>query len=188
MCTGLGGLFVCLWQGHGRWIGLIPLSIGLIQPWVAAPPHVLVNETADVFAILGQDGRLIQSPGRREGFTRGVWIERWGLSATDWPGAPGLACDTEGCLYETAAGTVGLAFGEGAVFEDCGRVDVMIAQVPSWRLCRTDNVVIDRFDVWRHGAHAVWLSETGPQVERVSDFTGRRLWNRPTWRLPRSER
>ena len=181
---GLGGLLLCLWQGRGRWLGLIPLGIGLLQPWLAVTPHVLVNETAEVMAVRGQDDRLVLTPGRREGFTRGVWIERWGKSADDWSTTSQLVCDSEGCLYDTEFGRVALAYSEAAVAEDCNRVDVMIARVPSWRLCKAEHVVIDRFDVWRHGAHAVWLSTDGVTVKRVSDKTGRRIWNKPTWRLP----
>lgn len=187
VCVGLGGLFVCLWRGVGRWLGLVPLCVGLLQPWFTQPPHVLVNETAEIFAVQGVDGRLIFSPGRREGFTRGVWIEQWGQSIQRWNESAALACDSQGCVYDTLHGSVAISFNEAAVTEDCGRFAVMIAAVPSWRLCRTNNIVIDRFDVWRHGAHAVWLTEDGVRVERVSDDTGRRVWNRPTWRLPGSE-
>ncbi len=51
VCVGTGALFLCLWQGRLRWLGLIPLVIGLVQPWQAASPHVLVNETAEVVAV-----------------------------------------------------------------------------------------------------------------------------------------
>lgn len=181
VCISLGAIFVCLWRGWGRVVGLIPLSIGLLQPWIASPPDILVNETAEVYAVKGEDGRLVLSPGRREGFTRDVWIERWGQSSESWAEGDRLTCDTEGCLYQMDGARAGLAFTEEAVSEDCGRVDVMIAKVPSWRLCRS-GMRIDRFDVWRHGAHAVWVTKDGPRVERVTDFTGRRIWNQPTWR------
>lgn len=179
--TALGALFVCLWKGYGRLIGLIPLGIGLLQPWVAESPNILINETAEVYAVQGGDGKLVFSPGRKEGFTRGVWLERWGQSAESWPTSDLLSCDTVGCLYEAGEMRASLAFSEDAVSEDCGQVDVIVAKVPSWRLCKT-GARIDRFDVWRYGAHAVWFTEDGVRVERVSDFTGKRIWNRPTWR------
>ncbi len=183
---GLGGLLLCLWQGRGRWLGLIPLGVGLLQLWLAVTPHVLVNETAEVLAVRGQDGQLVLSPGRREGFTRGVWVERWGRSANDWSSLSQLACDGEGCLYDTDHGRAALAYTEAAVSEDCNRIAIMIARVPSWCLCAAEHIVIDRFDVWRHGAHAVWLNADGVTVKRVSDVTGLRVWNKTTWRLPNS--
>lgn len=181
ICVGLGALFVCLWKGWGRLFGLLPLAVGLLQPWLSAPPDILINETAEVYAVRGEDGRLTFSPGRREGFTRDVWQERWGQSSSRWAEEDVLSCDSEGCIYRAERAQVSLAFTDAAVSEDCGRVDIIVAKVPSWRLCRA-GTRIDRFDVWRHGAHAVWLTEHEPRVERVSDFTGRRIWNQPTWR------
>lgn len=186
VCTALGALFACLWKGYGRFIGLVPLAIGLLQPWLAAPPQILINETAEVYAVQGADGQLVFSPGRKDGFTRGVWAERWGQSIEPWPtetsqASDVLKCDSVGCLYDVGEMRASLAFSESAISEDCGQVDVIIAKVPSWRLCQT-GARIDRFDVWRHGAHTIWLTEDGVRVARVSDFTGKRIWNRPTWR------
>lgn len=181
VCTALGALFLCLWKGYGRLAGLIPLGIGLLQPWLARPPDILVNETAEVYAVQGSDENLVFSPGRKEGFTRDVWTERWGKSAEPWSEGGRLTCDSVGCLYELNGKRVSLAFSEPAVSEDCGNVDLIVAKVPSWRLCNT-GARIDRFDVWRHGAHAVWLGDDDIRVERVSDFTGKRVWNRSTWR------
>lgn len=181
ICVGLGGVFVCLWRGQGRWIGLVPLTVGILQPWLATPPDILINENAEVYAVKGADGGMILSPGRRDSFTRDVWTERWGRSHEEWSASERLTCDSEGCLYRVEEASAALSFTEAAVSEDCGRFEVIVAKVPSWRLCRTGRR-IDRFDVWRHGAHAVWLGEDGPHIEKVSDFTGRRIWNRSNWR------
>jgi competence protein ComEC len=176
-----GGLLICLLRGPTRWLGIPILCIGLIQPWLAHSPDILVNETADLFAVKGNDERLIMSPGRRDGFTRRVWSENWSVSSDSWDSTATLECDLEGCVYQTANGTAALSYTDAAVFEDCGRADVMIARVPAWRLCKV-GLRVDRFDVWRHGAHAVWLTDEGPIIDRVSDHTGKRIWNKPTWR------
>lgn len=176
-----GGLLVCLLRGPSRWLGVPILCIGFIQPWLTQTPDILVNETADLIAVKGNDERLIMSPGRRDGFTRRVWSENWSASSESWSSSKALACDSEGCVYQAVNGKAALSYTDAAVFEDCGRADVLIARVPSWRLCKS-GIRIDRFDVWRHGAHAVWLTDEGPIVDRVSDHTGKRIWNKPTWR------
>lgn len=176
-----GGLLICLLRGPSRWIGVPILFIGFIQPWLTHTPNILVNETADLIAIKGKDERLIMSPGRRDGFTRRVWSENWNTSLESWGSSEALACDLEGCVYQAANGKAAFSFTDAAVFEDCGQADVLIARVPSWRLCKS-GIRIDRFDVWRHGAHAVWFSDGAPKIDRVSDHTGKRIWNKPTWR------
>jgi competence protein ComEC len=47
-------------------------------------------------------------------------------------------------------------------------------------------VVIDRFDLWRQGAQAVWLGPDGPVVRTVAAQQGARPWSpyparRPPW-------
>lgn len=182
VCVGVGGLFLCLWRGKARFLGLFPLSVGLLQPWFSESPHILINESAEVLAVRGVDGKLTLTPGRGDGFTRNVWIEHWGKSTDRWQEHPALSCDAEGCIYRAEDGrSIGLAYTESAVSEDCGRVDLIVAKVPSWRLCSSGQS-IDRFDIWRYGAHAIWLTDGEPRIERVSDYTGRRIWNQPTWR------
>jgi competence protein ComEC len=39
-------------------------------------------------------------------------------------------------------------------------------------------VVIDRFDLWRRGGHALWLSPDGVRVETVRAHRGERPWVR----------
>jgi competence protein ComEC len=52
--------------------------------------------------------------------------------------------------------------------------------------CRGPAVVIDRFDLWRQGAQAVWLGPDGPVVRTVAGQQGARPWSpyparRPPW-------
>jgi competence protein ComEC len=179
-----GGLMLCLWRGALRWSGAIVIAIAIPQPWLAGPPDLLIDENAEVFAVKGTDGRLVFSPGRSESFTRDVWREGWGTSRDTWAKADNITCGRAGCIYANQDRSAALALTEEAVIEDCGRVDVMIAIMPVWKLCG-DGVRIDRFDVWRNGAHAIWLNRDGIAVQTVARSTGRRVWNEPTWRQRR---
>ena len=94
----IGGVFVCLWKGPLRWLGLFAVVIAIPQPWLASAPDVLVDEAAGVFAVKGGDGRLVLSPGRGDRFTRSVWLEAWGRSSDDWSSTSGLTCDLSGAF------------------------------------------------------------------------------------------
>jgi competence protein ComEC len=181
ICVSSGALMLALWQGRLRWFGGIPLLIGLFQPWQAVAPDIVIDEDAQLIAFKGTDGRLSLPLGRANGFTRGVWTEMWGRSVYSQQKIDGLSCDAIGCRYSKDGIIVSIANTEAAVFEDCGQSDVLVARVPTWQICKQDQS-IDRFDVWRHGAHALWLDGDEIKVERVSDKTGRRAWNTATWR------
>jgi competence protein ComEC len=63
---------------------------------------------------------------------------------------------------------------------------VVIASFPIRQRCAGARVVIDRFDLWRHGAHALWLDGGRVRVGRVNDGRGNRPWVLPRPRPPRS--
>jgi competence protein ComEC len=58
---------------------------------------------------------------------------------------------------------------------------IVVSAIPvrGWRgrRCRRAAVVIDRFDLWRRGAHALWLEADGVRVRTVAETSGRRPWS-----------
>lgn len=69
--------------------------------------------------------------------------------------------------------------------EDCSRADILVSLTPvSRRHCKGPKVVIDRFDVWRNGAHALYLGTERIKTTTVGDEGGGRPWQL----YPRSRR
>jgi competence protein ComEC len=65
-----------------------------------------------------------------------------------------------------------------ALAEDCALADVVISRVPMRAgRCPGPVLVIDRFALWREGAHALWLAGKGIRVERVREARGARPWH-----------
>jgi competence protein ComEC len=59
--------------------------------------------------------------------------------------------------------------------------DILIADFPLRGRCRNVPVRIDRFDVWRHGAYALYINADSVGVETARGEQGRRPWTiRPT--------
>jgi competence protein ComEC len=66
-----------------------------------------------------------------------------------------------------------------ALAEDCRRADVVVATVPvPRRRCARPAVLVDRFDLWRAGAHAIYLARDGPRAVSVRNRRGARPWVR----------
>jgi competence protein ComEC len=178
-----GLLVVCLWRGLLRWVGAIPVVVAMIQPWWASTPDMVVDESGRVVAVSDSGGRLALLPDRRDRFVRAVFKERYGASREPWPkpGATtpdlGLACDAAGCVLERNATRLTLAWSRAAVAEDCGVADVIVAPALFDARCRAGRV-IDRGDLWRAGAHALYLGGGSVRVQTVEDETGDRIWSR----------
>ncbi|EPX79002.1 DNA internalization-related competence protein ComEC/Rec2 [Litoreibacter arenae DSM 19593] len=73
----LGGLFLCLWQGAGRLIGLLPICAALLFWASTERPTVLISETGRLIGVLGEGGRALNKP-KGDGFSAQVWLENDG--------------------------------------------------------------------------------------------------------------
>jgi len=178
----LGGLWLCLWQERWRRWAVLPIAIGVLSPLVSPLPDVLVSGDGRAWAVRLGDGRLAAWSERGNRFAIETWSRRNGqLAPAPWPGAMedtgerSLRCDRLGCVYQAMGRAAALVRDPAALAEDCTVADAVISAVPVRRQCRNLPVVIDRFDLWREGAHALWL---GPRlrVESVRARRGERPW------------
>lgn len=179
----LGGLWLFLWRRSWRFLGLVPIAAGFAGLAVADPPDILVDDRGELLAVRMADGELAVSSLQVGRFDREIWLRRDGQEeqARKWPeegeSRDGrLACDGLGCIYRAGGPIVALVRAPGALEEDCRIADVVIASVPVRRPCPSARVVVDRFDLWRNGAHALWLEESGLRVESVNGVRGIRPW------------
>jgi len=181
----LGGIWLCLWRGRVRWVGVAGIALGLASIALTARPDILIDGTGRLMAVRTADGRLSLSGKRVETFAARIWLERNGQAEGDasvWPGNLGgdgaLACDSLGCLYRRGGRSVALVRDPRAYDDDCRPGAVVVSAVPARGHCRAADTVVDRFDLWRNGAHAVWLTRRGATVVSVRQARGDRLWTR----------
>jgi competence protein ComEC len=181
----LGGLWLCLWRRAWRLAGLAPMLAGALSVAVSPPPDILVSGDGRLFAIRTAEGELLLSSGRVRRFDAEVWGRRVGEDeAETWPrtgaAADGrLLCDPLGCIYRAEGQVVALIQDSRALDDDCATATVVISREPIRRgACATAGVRVDRFDLWREGGHALWLSAAGARVETVAGQRGRRPWTK----------
>ncbi len=180
----LGGLWLCLWERPWRLFGLAGPILGVVSIALAEPPDLLVSGDGRLIALRAGDDGLVFSSLRRQSYRRDIWLRRSGTQIAetwdqgDGEPATGLRCDVLGCVFEFELGRhLGLALSGEALEEDCRRVEVLVSLEPLRGLdCPRPRLIIDRFDLWRHGAHAIWLRETAPHVSTVRGHRGERPW------------
>ena len=186
--TAVGLAWLCLWRSRLRLAGPPVILAGLLAGLVSPPADLLVSPDARLIA-LASPGFLQSRPGYSR-FVLDSWQQYWAQRLiTPFPegGSPGVVtCTQAGCRVERGGASVLLARAAGPAA--CVGIQLVISAEPVRDACPA-LPRIDRFTVWRDGAHAVWL-RTGV-VSTLSDrgYRGDRPWvpkspasaaNRPT--------
>jgi len=180
----VGGLWVVIWRGNWRWLGFVPAAAGLVAILVARPPDLLVARDGETVAFRGAGNLLYLVRHPTDEYSASEWLKRDGDSRTSVQAVAGavqgVRCDTYGCVAREHGAIVAISTRRGALAEDCANADIVVSSVPAWGFCVGPKLVIDRFDVSRRGAYAVWLGEQ-TRVETVQGSRGDRPWSKEPW-------
>jgi competence protein ComEC len=188
-----GGLWIALWRTSWRWLGVVPIGAAAALIVWSKPPDLIVARDGVTVAVRNSAGqlRLLRKP--TDKYSAKEWLKRDGDShgialATS---ADGVTCDALGCIARTASGKrIASVLKPAALDEDCAANQIVISAVPTRKRCIGPSLVIDRFDVARNGAYAVWLRD-GIQIETAQEDRGARPWStspRRTYRRTRQYR
>jgi competence protein ComEC len=183
----LGIAWLGIWRTRLRWAGLLAIAIGIASPAFDRKPDILVSADGRMMAARTPEGAFAILHSGASHFTRDAWLQLWAapqflaLPATGDLAGGRIACLQDACtLRRDPLGTIPpgpmatLLRGPTAQ-EDCDS-DVLASLEPIRLRCGEWMPWVDRFDVWRDGAHAIWLDATGPRIVSDRDFRGVRPW------------
>jgi competence protein ComEC len=171
----LAALWFGLWQGRVRYYAGLFLIIGLGLSGVKDQPDILIERTARNVAVRLEDGRLAFAHSRRGRFAAERWLAAEADNAKLSEAAKrGWQC-AEGVCEIWAKGRRILFVQELSQFK-CLAGDIIIADYPLRGACRDAALRIDRIDVWRNGAEAVFIRPDRLIVKTAQGERGRRPW------------
>lgn len=161
-----------------RWLALPALATAVWTGAVSSLPDVLVEERARVVAAISAENLLVPTPGKGSRFAVGKWLQQRGQleKASTAAQHPLWSCAGSQCSATVKGRQVVYLRDTAELAKPCPAADVMVAQYPLRRRCRGRLVTIDRFDVWRSGAYAIVLGDTGVTVTTVRGMQGARPW------------
>lgn len=174
---------ICVWQGGLKRYAAALFLVMIILVSRYQQPTILVSSRVDLISLNYNDA-LWLSNGRKEKYAAENWLRMNGQSKRDkkfWPKEGAiknfpLSCDIYGCRGEVKGQKIAIAYSNRAWREDCDWADLMISKLPVQNnICRTEHI-IDYFDIWREGAHAIWLEGQGIKIKTVERSRGNRTW------------
>ena len=173
-----GAAMLCLLRGAVRLLGAVVMVAGFAHGGTLERPQVLIERTGAAVAIRGEDGLLVPAPGRAGRFAVARWLVANGEEVDPAMAAKrsGWTCAATLCVASIDGLKIGYArTGEGAAIA-CEGLDILVTGFPLRGACRNVGLCIDRFDLWRHGAHAIYIRTEGIAVTTARGLQGRRPW------------
>lgn len=191
-----GLLWLCLVIGRARWLGLAALGLGALAPLGHDAPDILASGNGKLIAVKDADGQYRFNSSRAAKIPAETWLRRNAQAKRlPFPAPPagtaeapvagdsstgdsstGDSCGKDMCRFATPAGYVTVALNEAGIAPACWSGRLVISLEPVEGYCPSAERVIDFFDLWRHGTHAIWIDDDGSyRIERAFD-TGDRPW------------
>ena len=165
-------------------VDLTGQSSDSVTSYLGEPPDLLIDDRGRLAALRSAKGTLFFSSRNPRGYTVESWLRRAGQF--DAGRGDKFNCDRLGCIGERNGVTVSYTRDARALGEDCRKADILLSAVPVRRRCPSAALVVDRFDLWREGGHAIWFTAEGFKVKTVAEMRGPRPWaparGRARWR------
>nr|WP_237713915.1 ComEC/Rec2 family competence protein [Novosphingobium sp. Rr 2-17] len=193
-----GGLWLGLWSGRMRLLGLVPAGVGAGLLALAPAPDVLISGDGRHVGLVTANGeRLFVLRDGGPGYARDNLLEVAGMEGEPvtldtWPGA---RCNRDFCTLtiQREARDWRLLIGKGrdavperALAASCDRVDLVISDRWLPQSCKPGWLKIDRNLLGRTGGLSIRLADS--QVRSVADTQGEHPWWRPAAVRPRPPR
>jgi competence protein ComEC len=181
-CVALGMAWAGIWRTRLRFAGVPVLALGLLSPALIRPPDILLSADGRLAAIHAGGDMFVEQRDGFSGFTQDAWRQMWAANVRALPerAEQGIACDSAGCRVRPRADgpTTVLLLGP-ARDADCEAALLLSLEHIDLRCAEPVPDAIDRFDLWRDGAHAIWLRPDGARVVSDRETRGDRPWVPP---------
>jgi len=165
-----------LWRSRMRLAGVAVIAAGLLSCLATQPPDVLVSSDARLIAF--RDGAYwTQSRSGVSGFVHDAWQDHLAAGPLQslQEGKP-AECTASACRIDHLGL---LILRDAARVTDCTGIRLLVSAEPARGECPSGVPYIDRFSVWRDGAHAAWLTPDGLRILSDRAYRGERPWVPP---------
>jgi competence protein ComEC len=175
----VAAMVFCTCKTQWRWAAVPIVAASLFVGFPRIESGLLIDSKLRNVALQTMDGALVPAVKTRGQYAFKNWARRAGISPRllDAAALPGWTCVENHCQAVIDGKRVLLLLRENETSGACPAADVVIAQYPLRKRCRGKLLTLDRFDVWRDGAHAVRFNGAGVDVTSSRLMQGIRPWS-----------
>lgn len=180
-----GGLWLALWRGRARLLGLAPVALATVLLLATPVPDLLISGDGRHVGISGEGDRLLMLRETRSEFTRGNMMQLAGFEGDPAPIAswPGARCTPDFCTIALERGGrhwhVLMSRSRGMIEERalaaaCERSDIVVSDRWLPRTCRPRWLKADGRMLAETGGLSILLD--GQRMTAVADSQGEHGW------------
>ncbi|GAT78590.1 competence locus E protein 3, partial [Ehrlichia ruminantium] len=173
----LGFLFLCLWNGSLRFLGLVVIVCGLFISFQYVTPDILVN--INNIAVKESDGQLysVNKNAHITGFIGLVWAKQNGqqkLLKHNLENAKCLSCEAgKGCIYTKQKRKILIAYTPKYVMQNCLDIDLVIQFGKFIYPQECHKQYLSYVDIISHGPYFIWVLDNKVKISKHNN----RIWN-----------
>ncbi len=189
-----GGTILCIAVGRVRLVGVAVMIAGLGLGMLKQLPQIIIEERGSNVAVLNENASYVFADTKHGKFAAEKWLRSNGelIELGEAAKRPGWLCMEGMCFTDLAPKSVAYVHEQPEPNWTCPPVDIIIADFPLRKACKEIPIRIDRFDVWKQGAHTISFANGEVHIETVKGVQGNRPWvyvprARPTPFVPQPE-
>lgn len=173
-----GATILCIAAGRFRFAGAALMVVGMATSQMQQRPVILIEERASNVAALNAAHQYVFADTKKGKFAADKWLQSNGelIKLAEASTKPGWTCVDGMCFIDVADKSVGYIHQQTDKAWTCPPVEILIADFPLRKACGDIPIRIDRFDVWKRGAHAIYQDGDTWRVETVKGQQGLRPW------------
>lgn len=189
LAASAGLIWICLGQGWNRAWGLLGAAVMVLSIAFMTQPDILLSESGRLIALRVPANELVVSSNRAERRVRETWLRQNAQPRSDTfatlvghGDAAWLSCAFEdSCRVEASGRRIIFDLGRVASDISCRDADVII--VPQRQIAcdskdgESKPLVIDKSDLARTGALAIYLKPKFIEIRSVAQAIGQRPWS-----------
>ena len=183
----VGVLWAMIWKGYGKLVAIIPIVVSIILNTSNKTPDILIASSHKLVAFKTSE-KLYVNTKNSEKFILENWQKHHGLTIENTMILPHKGsdkntnkaiaqCGEEGCRIKLKNNKISFIRSPYATQKECDWADILIALHPvNKQVCNTA-IIIDKFDTWKNGAHALWLHNSELKIETIAGNSAGRPWS-----------
>ena len=182
----VGGLWLFLWTGRARFLGLVPILLGAAAAGLSPRPDLLITGDGRHLALVDADGTPLLLRERSGEFIRSIVADSAGFDAEpqELASRPFASCSRDSCIalierggrrWQILATRSAQSIDWLPLVRACAEADIVVSSRWLPRGCTPKWLKLDRDVLRRTGGAAVYLSPQ-PRVTTVAGSVGRHPW------------